>query len=126
VPGDRIVGVLSEGEGIRIFQIHSPRLKDYEHERWIDVTWDIDPEAPERFPAKITVTALNEPGSLAQIAQAIADANGNIDNVKMLRRARDFTEMLIELEVWDLDHLTEIISSVKGKAVVSGVERSFT
>jgi (p)ppGpp synthase/HD superfamily hydrolase len=90
------------------------------------VTWDIDPDAPERFPAKITVTALNEPGSLAQITQAIADANGNIDNVKMLRRARDFTEMLIELEVWDLDHLTEIISSVKGKAVVSGVERSFT
>jgi (p)ppGpp synthase/HD superfamily hydrolase len=43
----------------------------------------------------------------------------------MLRRARDFTEILIELEVWDLDHLTEIISSVKGKAVVSGVERSF-
>ncbi len=34
VPGDRIVGVMSEGEGIRIFQIHSPRLKDYEHERW--------------------------------------------------------------------------------------------
>jgi GTP pyrophosphokinase len=125
VPGDRIVGVLSEGEGIRIFQIHSPRLKDYEHERWIDVTWDIDPDNPERFPAKIVVTALNEPGTLAQIAQAIADADGNIDNVKMLRRARDFTEILIELEVWDLDHLTEIISSVKGKAVVSGVERSF-
>jgi GTP pyrophosphokinase len=125
VPGDRIVGVLSEGEGIRIFQIHSPRLREYEHERWIDVTWDVDPETPERFPAKILVTALNEPGSLAQIAQAIADANGNIDNVKMLRRARDFTEILIELEVWDLDHLTEIISSVKGKAVVSGVERSF-
>ncbi len=125
VPGDRIVGVLSEGEGIRIFQIHSPRLKDYEHERWIDVTWDIDPETPERFPAKIVVTALNEPGSLAQIAQAIGEADGNIDNVKMLRRARDFTEMLIELEVWDLDHLTQVIARVKGKAVVSGVERSF-
>ena len=33
VPGDRIVGVLSDGEGIRIFQIHSPKLKDYEHEK---------------------------------------------------------------------------------------------
>ena len=27
VPGDRIVGVLSDGEGIRIFQIHSPRSR---------------------------------------------------------------------------------------------------
>ena len=39
------------GEGIRIFQIHSPKLKEYEHDRWIDVTWDIDPNRPERFPA---------------------------------------------------------------------------
>jgi GTP pyrophosphokinase len=125
VPGDRIVGVLSEGEGIRIFQIHSPKLKDWEHERWIDVTWDIDPDNPERFPAKIVVTALNEPGSLAQIAQVIGEADGNIDNVRMLRRAKDFTEMIIELEVWDLDHLTQIMTGLKGRTVVSSVERSF-
>jgi guanosine-3',5'-bis(diphosphate) 3'-pyrophosphohydrolase len=125
VPGDRIVGVLSDGEGIRIFQIHSPKLKEFEHERWIDVTWDIDPDNPERFPAKIVVTALNEPGSLAQIAQVIGESDGNIDNVRMLRRAPDFTEMLIELEVWDLDHLTLIVGGLKSKAVVSRVERSF-
>jgi len=125
VPGDRIVGVLSEGGGIRIFQIHSPRLKDFEHEKWIDVTWDIDPDNPERFPAKIVVTALNEPGTLAQIAQVIGEADGNIDNVRMVRRAKDFTEIQIELEVWDLDHLTQIITGLKGKAVVSSVERMF-
>ena len=125
VPGDRIVGVLSEGEGIRVFQIHSPKLKDYEHERWVDVTWDIDPENPERFPAKIAVTALNEPGTLAQIAQVIGESDGNIDNVRMVRRAKDFTEMTIDLEVWDLDHLTQIISGLKGKGAISSVERVF-
>jgi GTP pyrophosphokinase len=125
VPGDRIVGVLTEGEGIRIFQIHSPRLKDYEHARWIDVTWDIDPDAPERFPAKLAVTALNEPGTLAQIAQLIGEADGNIDNVRMVRRAPDFTEMAIDVEVWDLEHLTRIIGGLRGKSVVSKVERVF-
>ena len=126
VPGDRIVGVLTEGEGIRIFQIHSPRLKDYEHERWIDVTWDIDPYDPELFPAKLAVTALNEPGTLAQIAQLIGEADGNIDNVRMMRRAADFTEMAIEVEVRDLDHLTRIIGGLRSKPVVSKVERVFT
>ena len=58
VPGDRIVGVLIPGEGIRIFQIHSPRLSEFEHEGWIDVTWDIDTDTPQRFPARISVTAL--------------------------------------------------------------------
>jgi GTP pyrophosphokinase len=125
VPGDRIVGVMTPGEGIRIFQIHSPRLKDYEQERWIDVTWDVDQDAPERFPAKLQVTALNEPGTLAQIAQTIGEADGNIDNVRMLRRARDFTEMAIDVEVWDLDHLTQIVSGLKARSVVSKVERVF-
>ncbi len=125
VPGDRVVGVLTPGDGIRIFQIHSPRLKDYEHERWIDVTWDLDPDRPERFPARIKVTVLNEPGTLAQIAQVIGEVDGNIDNLRMVRRASDFTEMLIEVEVWDLEHLMQIINGLKSKAVVSQVERTF-
>jgi guanosine-3',5'-bis(diphosphate) 3'-pyrophosphohydrolase len=125
VPGDRIVGVLIPGEGIRIFQIHSPRLKEFEHEGWIDVTWDIDRDTPQRFPARISVTALNEPGTLAQIAKVIGESGGNIDNVRMVRRASDFTEMRIELEVLDLVHLNHIIAGLREKAVVNKVERVF-
>ena len=125
VPGDRIVGVLTPGEGIRIFQIHSPKLKEYEHERWIDVTWDIDPGRPERFPAHLKVTALNEPGTLAQIAQVIGEADGNIDTLQMVSRAANFTEMRIEVEVWDLAHLNHIIAGLREKPVVSNVERVF-
>jgi GTP pyrophosphokinase len=125
VPGDRIVGVLAPGEGIRVFQIHSPRLQEFEHERWIDVAWDIDPENPERFPALISVTAPNRPGTLAEIADVIGQSGGNIDNLKMLRRASDFTELKIGLEVWDLAHLNQIINGLKAKAVVSKVERVF-
>jgi GTP pyrophosphokinase len=125
VPGDRIVGVLTPGEGIRIFQIHSPRLSEFEHERWIDVTWDINQEAPERFPARLSVTVLNEPGTLAQIAQVIGEADGNIDNLKMLHRGADFTEMMIEVEVFDLAHLNRIVNGLKSKSVVSKVDRVF-
>jgi GTP pyrophosphokinase len=125
VPGDRIVGVMMPGEGIRIFQIHSPRLREFEHEGWIDVTWDVDTDTPQRFPARISVTALNEPGTLAQIAKVIGEAGGNIDNVRMVRRASDFTEMRIELEVLDLVHLNHIIAGLREKAVVNKVERVF-
>ncbi len=125
VPGDRIVGVLVPGQGIRIFQIHSPRLADHEHDSWIDVTWDIDPQRPERFPARLSVTALNEPGTLAQIAQVIGEKDGNIDNLRMVSRAADFTVMMIEVEVWDLAHLNQIIFGLKSKSAVSKVERVF-
>jgi len=125
VPGDRIVGVLVPGAGIKIFQIHSPKLRELENNEWIDVTWDIDSEHPERFPARLSVTAANEPGSLAQIAQLIGESDGNIDKVQMTERAADFTEMSVEVEVWDLEHLNRIIAGLRGRRVVSKVERLF-
>ncbi|MGA7545074.1 MAG: bifunctional (p)ppGpp synthetase/guanosine-3',5'-bis(diphosphate) 3'-pyrophosphohydrolase [Methyloceanibacter sp.] len=125
VPGDRIVGILSSGQGITIYPIHAEALKafDEEPERWIDVTWDIDEDNPQRFPAKIAVTALNEPGSLAQVASVIGEADGNIDNIKMTNRVADYTEMRIDLEVWDLKHLNDIIAGLKAKDVVSSASR---
>ncbi len=127
VPGDRIVGILTPGEGITIYPIGSKALSqfDNEMERWIDVTWDIDEDNPNRFPAYITVTAINEPGSLAQIAQLIGECDGNIDNIRMLSRASDYTVMQIDLEVWDLKHLSRILSGLKALPVVNRVERIY-
>jgi GTP diphosphokinase / guanosine-3',5'-bis(diphosphate) 3'-diphosphatase len=125
VPGDRIVGILNPGQGITIYPIHARALKafDEEPERWIDVTWDIDEDNPQRFPAKIAVVALNEPGSLAQLATVIGEADGNIDNIKMTKRVADYAEMVIELEVWDLKHLNEILAGLRAKDVVSSAAR---
>ena len=125
VPGDRIVGILNPGQGITIYPIHAEALKafDEEPERWIDVTWDIDEDNAQRFPAKIAVTALNEPGSLAQVAAVIGEADGNIDNIKMMKQVPDYAEMVIDLEVWDLTHLNEILAGLRAKDVVSSAAR---
>jgi GTP diphosphokinase / guanosine-3',5'-bis(diphosphate) 3'-diphosphatase len=125
VPGDRIVGILTPGEGITIYPIQSPSLSEFEDkpERWLDVRWDEEENTPRRFPARIDVQSVNEPGSLAQIAQVIAEHDGNIDNIRMTRRAPDFTDVLIDLEVYDLKHLNAIISQLRAKAAVSRAER---
>jgi GTP diphosphokinase / guanosine-3',5'-bis(diphosphate) 3'-diphosphatase len=125
VPGDRIVGIVSPGEGITIYPIQSPALKDFEEqpERWLDVRWDVDESTPQRFPARILVDNVNEPGSLAQVATVIAEHDGNIDNISMSRRSPDFTELTIDLEVYDLKHLSAIIAQLRAKAVVARVER---
>ena len=125
VPGERIVGILDPGEGITIYPIHSPQLKEFEDQldRWIDVTWDIKEGATELFPARICVTALNEPGSLGQIASTIGASGGNIDKLTMITRARDYTQMQIDLEVMDLKHLTDVINRVNNLSVVSATRR---
>jgi RelA/SpoT family (p)ppGpp synthetase len=125
VPGDRIVGIVTPGEGITIYPIQSPDLKDFEEEpeRWLDVRWDVDESTPQRFPARIRIDNVNEPGSLAQVATVIAEHDGNIDNISMFRRSPDFTELTIDLEVYDLKHLSAIIAQLRAKAVVARVER---
>ncbi|HET9717628.1 MAG TPA: bifunctional (p)ppGpp synthetase/guanosine-3',5'-bis(diphosphate) 3'-pyrophosphohydrolase [Pseudolabrys sp.] len=125
VPGDRIVGILSPGEGITIYPIQSPDLSEFEDkpERWLDVRWDEEDRTPRRFPARIAVQSVNEPGSLAQIAQVIAEHDGNIDNIRMTRRAPDFTDVTIDLEVYDLKHLTGILAQLRAKPVVAKAER---
>ena len=75
------------------------------------------------FPRVSWSQSVNEPGSLAQIAQVIAENDGNIDNIHMSRRSPDFTEMNIDLEVYDLKHLTAIISQLRAKTVVAKAER---
>ncbi|MGE0847869.1 MAG: bifunctional (p)ppGpp synthetase/guanosine-3',5'-bis(diphosphate) 3'-pyrophosphohydrolase [Flavobacteriaceae bacterium] len=126
LPGDRIVGIITPGEGITVYPIHSPELKKFDDqlERWLDVRWEIDEDSRrERFPASILVRVINEPGSLAQIAQIIGENDGNIDSLRMTRRAGDFTDMQIDLEVWDLKHLLTIISLLKATKVVNTVQR---
>ncbi|MHB8886391.1 MAG: RelA/SpoT AH/RIS domain-containing protein, partial [Methylovirgula sp.] len=125
VPGDRIVGIFTPGEGITIYPIQSPDLIafDDQPQRWLDVRWDIEEGHPELFPAKLMVTAINEPGTLGMIATLIGDTGANIDNISIHELSADFREMIIDIEVTDLKHLNGIITQLRGKPVVSKVER---
>jgi guanosine-3',5'-bis(diphosphate) 3'-pyrophosphohydrolase len=125
VPGDRIVGIMQPGSGITIYPIQSPSLTafDDQPERWIDVRWDIDEEKKERFPARITVTAINAPGSLAEIAQVIAANDANIHTLTMGRTAADFTEMNFDLEVLHLRHLNQLLTQLRESPSVSEAKR---
>ncbi|MBY0611909.1 MAG: ACT domain-containing protein, partial [Beijerinckiaceae bacterium] len=125
VPGDRIVGIVTPGEGITIYPIQAPALKDFEEEpeRWVDVRWDIDEESKSRFPAQILVSVSNEPGAFAEIAKVFGDADANIDGMSVTKTSPDYREIIFDVEVWNLKQLTVIISELKSKRLVNHVER---
>ncbi|MCZ4089856.1 MULTISPECIES: RelA/SpoT family protein [Sinorhizobium] len=127
VPGDRIVGIMDSDKGITIYPIQSPILQNFddEPERWIDVRWDLDEANSSRFIARIAVSALNEPGTLAEIAQAIATTDVNIRTLSMGRVAADFSELQFDLEVWDLRQLNHLIAQLKELPSISMVKRLF-
>ena len=89
VPGDRIVGILTPGEGITIYPIQSPALKDFEDtpERWLDRALGYGrAHAAAVSGADRGADPSTSRASLAQVAQVIAEHDGNIDNIRMERR----------------------------------------
>ncbi len=125
VPGDRIVGILAPHDSITIYPIQSPDLKafDDQPERWLDVRWDIDDGERPFFPAKLQVTAINEPGTLGAIATVMGENGANIDNVAMAAISPDTRSITLDVEVTDLKHLSTIVSQLRARPTVSKVER---
>ncbi|MCA3656124.1 MAG: bifunctional (p)ppGpp synthetase/guanosine-3',5'-bis(diphosphate) 3'-pyrophosphohydrolase [Methylobacterium sp.] len=125
VPGERIVGILTPGEGITIYPIQSPSLSAFDEEpwRWLDVRWDVEEGERRRYPARLIVSVINEPGSLAEVARVMAETDANIDNIEMRSKTRDFREMLFDIEVWNIKHLTTIITDLKAKPMIANVDR---
>ncbi|MGO8141002.1 bifunctional (p)ppGpp synthetase/guanosine-3',5'-bis(diphosphate) 3'-pyrophosphohydrolase, partial [Rhizobium leguminosarum] len=58
-----------------IYPIQSPSLQrfDDQPDRLIDVRWDLDEANKSLFMARIMVNGLNEPGTLAKVAQTVPD-----------------------------------------------------
>jgi GTP pyrophosphokinase len=125
VPGERIVGILTPGEGITIYPIQSPSLSAFDEEpwRWLDVRWDVEEGERRRYPARLIVSVINEPGSLAEVARVMAETDANIDNIEMRSKTKDFREMLFDIEVWNIKHLAAIITDLKAKPMIANVDR---
>jgi guanosine-3',5'-bis(diphosphate) 3'-pyrophosphohydrolase len=125
VPGDRIVGILTPGEGVTVYPIQAEALQQFEDsaDQWLDLRWDIDTENPERFPAKIRVIAVNAPGTLAEISDIMATSDANIATILLSQPDPGLSQMIFGVEVWDLNHLNRVARELRALAVVSEVDR---
>ena len=125
VPGERIVGIRTPGEGITIYPIHSPALVAYDDkpELWLDVRWDLDAANKALYPTQLQVTTLNEPGALGVVATTIGENGANIDNVVFSPSGSDFREVRFDLQVFDIQHLNTIVAQLRDKPVVAKVQR---
>jgi GTP pyrophosphokinase len=54
----------------------------------------------------------------------IARNEGNISNLKITNRTQQFWEMLIDVEVRDLKHLTNIIAALRATPAINSAERA--
>jgi GTP pyrophosphokinase len=92
-------------------------------ERWIDIAWDAASDETPHL-GRLHLVVANEPGSLGSLSTIIGKNLGNISNLKITSRSTDFFEMLIDVEVSDVKHLTNIIAALRATSVIASVERA--
>ena len=132
IPGDRIVGIVTTGKGVTIHTRDCQTLASFAStpERFIDVDWDLAGAAAAKGDGKgghtgrISVIATNEPGALASMTNAISKHDGAINNLKIVNRQQDFFEVLVDVDVRDLKHLSNVIAGLRGAPGVNQVERA--
>jgi GTP pyrophosphokinase len=124
IPGDRIVGIVTTGKGITIHRTDCETLENFADspERWIDVSWDSNDREVHHI-GRLKAVLSHEPAALATLTNVIARDLGNINNLKITNRSHDFFELLIDVEVKDSDHLSNIIASLRAKDMVQSIER---
>jgi guanosine-3',5'-bis(diphosphate) 3'-pyrophosphohydrolase len=74
--------------------------------------------------ARVNVTVVNSPGALGDLSTVIAKSGGNISNLKITERQTDFFDMLIDIEVRDVRHLTDCIAALRASSAVNTVDRA--
>jgi GTP pyrophosphokinase len=66
----------------------------------------------------------NEAGSLGSLSTVIAKNGGNITNLKITNRTSEFWEMIIDVEVRDVKHLTNVVAALRATPVINSAERA--
>jgi guanosine-3',5'-bis(diphosphate) 3'-pyrophosphohydrolase len=126
LPGDRIVGLVTTGKGVTIHTIDCDTLERYNDapERWIDVGWDSGAANDEGHIGRLNVVVANEPGTLGELSTLIGKQKGNITNLRITHRSTEFFEMLVDIEVQDVKHLTNIMAALRASPAINSVERA--
>ncbi len=124
VPGERIVGITERGKGVTIHAIDCARLAAYEDEpgRWLDLRWTGAGGRAEHE-TQIEITMANDAGVLGRICTLIGEQRANITDIAFTDRKPDFYRTLIDIEVRDMEHLTNVLTAIDADQDVAGVRR---
>lgn len=130
LPGDRIVGIVTTGKGVTIHTRNCQTLESFAAtpERFIDVGWEaplpLASGKPATHTGRISAIAANQPNALASLTNAVAKYEGAVTNLKITNRQQDFFEIVLDVEVRDLKHLSNVIAGLRAASGVTQVERA--
>jgi len=121
LPGDKIIGYITQGRGITVHRSDCPNiLSEEEQERLIAVEWG---EVEQVYPVMIQVDAWDRVGLVRDISAIIAEERVNVTAVSTTNHHGDSVTLYFTLEVTSAAQLSKIMSRVYSLWNVASVTR---
>lgn len=126
VPGDPIVGLVSNGKGVVIHTQDCPTLRQYtdEPERWLDVGWNTDQLKDTVLPVRVKIIVADQPASIPELMTILAQQNATISNLSTQNRTGGWVELLIDITVRNKNHLDTVLQALRSSDKVASVARA--
>jgi guanosine-3',5'-bis(diphosphate) 3'-pyrophosphohydrolase len=121
VPGDSVVGYVTQGRGISIHRSDCPNLLTLAaDERRVDIDWQ--ETAGEAFAVRLAVTGEDRRGLYADIMEAISQTGTNIRGADLhTKDGSVFGTIFVEVD--NLPHLGKVMKAVRKVKGVTEIER---
>lgn len=122
IPGDVILGVLSAGRGIIVHMEECKQIAKLRHtDKCIFLSWEKN--IKREFSVPIDIETFNERGVLANLAMAIADAEGNIEDISVDESDGRHSIVKLLISVRDRTHLARVMRRIRTVRAVSRITR---
>jgi guanosine-3',5'-bis(diphosphate) 3'-pyrophosphohydrolase len=110
LPGDKIIGYITQGRGITVHRRDCPNIiHEEEKERLVKVEWG---DVAQVYPVMIQVDAWDRVGLVRDISAIIAEEGVNLSEVNMSNHRDDSVTMYLTLEVKSAAQLSKIMSRI--------------
>ena len=120
VPGDQVMGYITQGRGVSIHQVDCPNVFDLSEDRRVEIEWAT--EKGDRFFVSLVMEGTDRRGLLSDVAKAISDTDTDILQASMRGVERGMLGTF-SVEVKDLAHLTKVIKAIREVNGVVQVDR---
>ena len=124
IPGDPILGFINKDKGLIIHTHDCPGIRKFklDHEKWLDVEWEPNPES--HFNVSLNLLVINERGVLAKITSVMAESGANIDNISVDEGdGSSFANLRLIVQVRNRVHLADLIKNLRKLPKINKINR---
>lgn len=121
IPGDKIIGFITKGNGIVVHNCNCQNLQSLENERRIDLEWATD--IKRKYPTGIKIVGQQRATLLADIMNSLSSSNVGVSDLNVKNDRNLESIMKIKVLVSSLDELNTLIVNLKKIEGIYNIER---